>query len=40
MAKQRIILVDDHEVVRIGLKSLLDRHPDFDRVADGGALDE
>jgi DNA-binding NarL/FixJ family response regulator len=30
MAKQRILLVDDHEVVRLGLKSLLDRHPQFD----------
>lgn len=25
----RIILVDDHEVVRIGLRTLLMRHPDF-----------
>jgi len=25
----RIIIVDDHEVVRLGLKALLDRHPDF-----------
>ena len=32
MKKQRIILVDDHEVVRLGLKSLLDRHPQFDVV--------
>jgi two-component system response regulator DevR len=28
-AKQRILLVDDHEVVRLGLKSLLERHPNF-----------
>ena len=26
----RIILVDDHEVVRLGLKSLLARHPQFE----------
>ena len=32
MAKKRIILVDDHEVVRVGLKTLLERHPDYQRV--------
>jgi DNA-binding NarL/FixJ family response regulator len=25
----RIVIADDHEVVRLGLKTLLDRHPDF-----------
>ncbi|MGB9776787.1 MAG: response regulator [Anaerolineae bacterium] len=25
----RILIVDDHEVVRLGLRALLDRHPDF-----------
>lgn len=25
----RILLVDDHEVVRVGLRALLERHPDF-----------
>jgi DNA-binding NarL/FixJ family response regulator len=25
----RIVVVDDHEVVRLGLRTLLDRHPDF-----------
>jgi two-component system response regulator DevR len=25
----RIVIVDDHEVVRLGLRTLLDRHPDF-----------
>ncbi len=25
----RILIVDDHEVVRLGLRSLLSRHPDF-----------
>ena len=34
MAKQRILLVDDHEVVRLGLKSLLERHPQFDIVGE------
>ncbi len=36
MTKQRIILVDDHEVVRLGLKALLDRHPQFEVVAEAG----
>lgn len=35
-AKQRIILVDDHEVVRLGLKALLDRHPNFEVVGEAG----
>lgn len=34
MARQRILIVDDHEVVRLGLRSLLDRHPDFEVVAE------
>jgi two-component system, NarL family, response regulator DevR len=34
--KQRIVLVDDHEVVRLGLKALLDRHPNFEVVAEAG----
>src|SRR5688500_15232195 len=38
--KQRIILVDDHEVVRLGLKSLLERHPQFDVVAEAGSARE
>jgi DNA-binding NarL/FixJ family response regulator len=32
MSKLRLILVDDHEVVRIGLKTMLSRYPDFDVV--------
>ncbi len=40
MKKQRIILVDDHEVVRLGLKSLLDRHPQFEVVAEAGTARE
>lgn len=34
--KQRIMLVDDHEIVRLGLKALLDRHPNFEVVAEAG----
>jgi two-component system, NarL family, response regulator DevR len=33
-AKHRILLVDDHEVVRIGLKALLERHPNFEVVGE------
>jgi two-component system response regulator DevR len=40
MAKQRIILVDDHEVVRLGLKSLLERHPQFEVVGEAGSARE
>ena len=40
MAKQRIVLVDDHEVVRLGLKSLLDRHPQFDVVGEAASARE
>ncbi|HUI88602.1 MAG TPA: response regulator transcription factor [Anaerolineales bacterium] len=40
MAKQHILLVDDHEVVRIGLKSLLDRHPQFTVVGEAGSARE
>ena len=36
MQKQRILIVDDHEVVRLGLKSLLDQHPYFEVVAEAG----
>ncbi|MBA4420882.1 MAG: DNA-binding response regulator [Anaerolinea sp.] len=36
MHKQRILLVDDHEVVRLGLKSLLEHHPQFDVVGEAG----
>jgi two-component system response regulator DevR len=34
MARQRILLVDDHEVVRLGLRALLEQHPNFDVVAE------
>ena len=40
MAKQRIILVDDHEVVRLGLRSLLERHPSFSVVDEAGTAKE
>ncbi|GAB1470661.1 response regulator transcription factor [Chloroflexota bacterium] len=40
MKKQRIILVDDHEVVRLGLKSLLERHPQFDVVGEAASARE
>lgn len=32
MAKVRLILVDDHEVVRVGLRALLARRPEFEIV--------
>jgi DNA-binding NarL/FixJ family response regulator len=38
--KQRILLVDDHEVVRLGLKSLLERHPNFEVVAEASTARE
>ncbi len=36
----RIILVDDHEVVRLGLASLLARHPQFEIVGEAGSASE
>lgn len=32
--KKRIIIVDDHEVVRIGLRSLLEQYPQYEVVAE------
>jgi DNA-binding NarL/FixJ family response regulator len=32
--KKRIIIVDDHEVVRLGLRSLLDQYPQYEVVAE------
>jgi len=40
MAKQRIVLVDDHEVVRLGLKALLEHHPSFEVVGEAGTAKE
>lgn len=36
MAKTRIVLVEDHRVVREGLRVLLDRQPDMEVVAEAG----
>lgn len=36
----RVMLVDDHEVVRLGLKSLLDRTPGLQVVAEAGTVQE
>jgi two-component system, NarL family, response regulator DevR len=40
MTKFRLVLVDDHEVVRLGLKTLLDRHPQFEVVGEAGTARE
>lgn len=40
MSKQRILLVDDHEVVRLGLKALLERHPNFEVVGEASTSRE
>ncbi len=40
MEKQRILIVDDHEVVRIGLRSLLQHHPQFEVVGEAGTAKE
>ncbi len=40
MTKQRIVLVDDHEVVRLGLKALLEHHPQFEVVGEAGTAKE
>jgi DNA-binding NarL/FixJ family response regulator len=36
----KILLIDDHEVVRLGLKSLLSRYTEFEVVAEGATADE
>jgi DNA-binding NarL/FixJ family response regulator len=36
----RIIIVDDHEVVRLGLRTLLDRHPDFTVIDEAATVKE
>lgn len=36
----RILLVDDHEVVRLGIKALLARHSQFQVVAEAGTAEE
>jgi two-component system, NarL family, response regulator DevR len=40
MTKQRIVLVDDHEVVRLGLKALVEHHPNFEVVGEAGTAKE
>ncbi len=40
MPKQRIMLVDDHEVVRLGLKALIERRPDMEVVAEAATASE
>jgi len=40
MPKQRILVVDDHEVVRLGLKALLDQHPNFEVIAEAANAKE
>ena len=40
MTKQRILLVDDHEVVRLGLKALLDHHSQFDVIGEASTAKE
>jgi two-component system, NarL family, response regulator NreC len=36
----RVVVVDDHAVVRSGIRMLLDAEPDIDVVAEGGTADE
>ncbi|MCS6910530.1 MAG: response regulator transcription factor [Anaerolineales bacterium] len=40
MHKQRIMLVDDHEVVRLGLKALIERRSDMEVVAEAATATE
>jgi two-component system, NarL family, response regulator DevR len=40
MTKQRILLVDDHEVVRLGLKSLLEHHSQFEVIGEASSAKE
>ena len=40
MVKKRILLVDDHEVVRLGLKALLERHPQFEIIGEAASARE
>jgi two-component system response regulator DevR len=40
MAKQRILIVDDHEVVRLGLRALLERRSNFEVIAEANSAKE
>jgi two-component system, NarL family, response regulator DevR len=37
MKRQRVMLVDDHELVRLGLRSLIDRHPEMEVVCEASS---
>jgi DNA-binding NarL/FixJ family response regulator len=36
----RVLLVDDHEVVRVGVRALIERHPDMQVVGEAGTVRE
>jgi DNA-binding NarL/FixJ family response regulator len=40
MKKIQVMLVDDHEIIRVGLKTYLQTQPDFDVVAEAGNGEE
>jgi DNA-binding NarL/FixJ family response regulator len=40
MSKIRLLLVDDHEVVRVGLRALLSRHSDFEVIDEASSGQE
>jgi two-component system, NarL family, response regulator DevR len=40
MSKIRLLLVDDHEVVRVGLRALLSRQPDFEVIDEAASGQE
>lgn len=40
MKKLRIVLIDDHEVVRTGIKALLDAQKDLEVVGEAGSVEE
>ena len=40
MSKKRILLVDDHEVVRLGLRALLEHHVQFEVIGEAGTAKE
>jgi len=40
MTKQRLLLVDDHEVVRLGLRALLEHHSQFEVIGEASTAKE
>ena len=40
MTKTRVVLVDDHEIVRLGLMALIDDQPDAEVVGEAGTADD